>query len=84
MGLSFHTVTTMEQKDTYEVSVFYHMITPNINVCRVDMNRLTHLGAHKSITNAIMKDAERLEEIIPNVYAKFSILPYKFTEEGLH
>jgi hypothetical protein len=77
MGLFFRTATTMEQKATDEMNVLYRMVVPNLNVNCVDMNRLADLGAHNSMPNAIMADAETLEEILPKLDAKFSILPYK-------
>jgi hypothetical protein len=33
------------------------------------------------MTNAILADAEGLAAVMLNMYAKFSILPYKFTGE---
>jgi hypothetical protein len=84
MGLLFRTVTTTEQKDTDEVKVFYRMVMPNINIRRVDINRLTDIGVHNSVTKAIVADAEALEEMLPNLDTKFSILPYKLIDDGPH
>jgi hypothetical protein len=36
----------------------------------------------KSLTNAIMMDATKASETIPNLDAKLSFLPYKFCKDG--
>jgi hypothetical protein len=50
-------------------------------VMRVDMARLRDTIKHCSMTNDIT-DYEGLLEIMPNLDAKFSILPNKFTDYG--
>jgi hypothetical protein len=82
MGMLFRMVTTTEHKDTYEVNVFYRMVMPNINIHCVTMSHFADINTHNSMTNAIMADAEGLEESIPDLDAKFSISVYKFTKDG--
>jgi hypothetical protein len=78
----FRIVITTGEKDTDKVMVFYRMVMPNVNVRRVDINHLTDIGAHNSITNAIMADSEALEYMLRNLAAKLSILTYKFTDDA--
>jgi hypothetical protein len=43
---------------------------------------MTDRGAVKSSKNAIMMDATKAYETIPNLDAKFSFLPYKYCDDG--
>jgi hypothetical protein len=55
MVIFFRIVITTGKKYTDKVMVFYHMDMPNVNVRRVDINHLTDIGAHNSMTNLSMK-----------------------------
>jgi hypothetical protein len=46
------------------------------------MSRMTGRDGVKSLTNAIMTDATKASETIPNIDVKFSFLPYKFCDDG--
>ena len=84
MGLLFRFVDINEEIDGGLHKVFHRMVMPNVNVRRIDMSRLTENTEFASLTNAIMADAEKAHEMIPNLDAKLSILPYKFTYDGPH
>jgi hypothetical protein len=46
------------------------------------MSHMTNQEELKSLTNVIMMDASRASEIIPNLDAIFSFVPYKFYTDG--
>jgi hypothetical protein len=58
------------------------MVQPNVNIRQLDMSRMTDRDDVKSLTNAIMMDATKASETIPNIDAKFLFLRYKFCNEG--
>jgi hypothetical protein len=61
---------------------FNRMVMPKVNVHRFGMAHLMDTTNRDSMINATMTDAEGLMEIMPNLDTKFSILPYKFTDDG--
>jgi hypothetical protein len=78
MDLLFRHVHGKENRDMEEVHTFHRMVTPNVNVRRVVMAHLRDTTKRDSMTTSMMADDEGLLEIMPNLDAKLSILPYKF------
>jgi hypothetical protein len=64
--------------DTGNVKVFCRMVQPNVNIRQISMWQMMDRDDVKSLTNTIIMDANKASETIPNIDAKFSILPYKF------
>jgi hypothetical protein len=58
------------------------MVQPNVNIRQLDMSRITNRDDVKYFTNAIMMDATKASETIPNLDAKFSVFPYRLCKEG--
>jgi hypothetical protein len=75
LGLLYRMAQTEVFCDTGNVKVFCRLIQPNVNIRQLDMSRMTNRDDLKSLTNAIMMDATKASETIPNLYAKFSFLP---------
>jgi hypothetical protein len=83
LGLLFRMAQTEIFCDTGNVKVFCRMVQPNVNIRGLDMSRMSDRDDLNSLTNAIMMDATKASETIPNLDAKFSFLPYKFCNDGL-
>jgi hypothetical protein len=82
LGLLLRMDTTQLICVTGNVKVFCRMVQPNVNIRRINMSRMTDVIDTKFLTNAIMMDASRAMEKIPNLDAKSSFLPYKFCTDG--
>jgi hypothetical protein len=83
LGLLYIMAQTEVFCDTGNVKVFCRIVQPNVNIRQLDMSLMTDRDDVKSLTNAIMMDATKASETIPNLDAKFSFLPYKFCKDGL-
>jgi hypothetical protein len=82
LGMLFRMAQTGIFCDTGNVKVFGRMVQPNVNIRQIDMSRMTDRDDVKSLTNAIMSDATKASETVPNLDAKFLFLPYKFYDDG--
>jgi mannose/fructose/N-acetylgalactosamine-specific phosphotransferase system component IIB len=82
LGLLFRMSKTEIFCDTGNVKVFCRMFQPNVNIKQIDMPQMTGRDDVTSLTNAIMMDATKASETIPNLDAKFSFLPYKFCDRS--
>jgi hypothetical protein len=79
LGLLFRMATTEFFCDTSTHKVFCRMVQPYVNVRHVDMSSMTDTQGLASLTYALMMDATMASVTIPNLDAKFSFLPYKFS-----
>jgi hypothetical protein len=82
LGLLYRMSQTEVFCDTGYVKVFCRMVQPNVNIRQLDMSRMTDRDDVKSLINAILMDATKASETIPNLDEKLSILPYKFCNDG--
>jgi hypothetical protein len=82
LGLLYIMAQTEVFCDTGYVKVFCRMVPPNANIRQLDISRMTDRDDMKSLKNAIMMEATKASETIPNLDAKFSFLPYKFCNDG--
>jgi hypothetical protein len=82
LGLLYRMAQTEVFCNTGCVRVFCRMVHPNMSIRQLDMSRMTDRDDVKSLKNAIMMDATKASETIPNLDAKFSFLPYKFCNDG--
>jgi hypothetical protein len=54
-----------------------------VTIIRLENSRMMDRDYVNSLTNAILMDATKASDTIPNLDAKFSFLPYKFCDDGL-
>jgi hypothetical protein len=82
LGLLYRMAQTEIFCDMGNVKVFCRMVQPDVNIRQLDMSRMTDRADAKSLTHAIMMDATKASETIPNLDAEFLFLPYKFCDDG--